>query len=286
MHFALVVADLDLQRTLRGIARLGVQPARLRDALGVRPPGIVELLWRVVRGPARHPAIGRCLAEPGDSLRESLAVDHQRQGAPQARLPLERRPRQVEAVVIHGQLRRHVQLAGQVLLDPGELLRRHDVGDVQLARPVLPEFGARIGMVEIVHALDPGARVVPVMAVALGNHVRAHYPVAQHERAIRQQPARAGVLRPVLRQRRPVHREAAGLCEQPEQVRRRVAEPDHHGPVIGSVDAERLRRTFPTHDFGGIDHRLEGLGVRRRRGRIDQPPHPGHEIRGAQRIAV
>ena len=199
---------------------------------------------------------------------------------------LERRLREVEAVVIDAELRRHVQLAGQVGLDPRELLRRHDVRDVQLAGAVLAELGAGIGVVQVMHVRDAVGLVVPVVAVALGDDLRADHPVAQYEPAVRHQAARARVLRAVLCERRPVHRERARLRQQPEQVWRRVDEPDHHGAVVRRADAERVGRLLAAHDGRSVHYRLEHLCIGRGRGRIHQPSHARHELGRADRIAV
>ena len=43
---------------------------------------------------------------------------------------------------------------GQVLLDPLELLRRHDVRRVELTGAVLAQFGARIGDMQEMHVLE------------------------------------------------------------------------------------------------------------------------------------
>ena len=145
MHLARVVADLDLERIRGGVPRLPVQLPRFAYAVRVGPCGVVELLRRVVGDAARDPAVSRCLADDrsprSSAARGRSTSDSARRSSG---LILERRTRQVEAVVVGGELRRDVQLGGQVLLDPRELLRRHDVGHVDLAGAVLAELGARV----------------------------------------------------------------------------------------------------------------------------------------------
>ena len=83
-----------------------------------------------------HPAIRRQLAHAQHALRELLTVNDQRQRAPQARIVLEGRARKIEPVEIGVQLRRDVQLAREVLLDPVKLTARHDGRDLQLISAV------------------------------------------------------------------------------------------------------------------------------------------------------
>ena len=179
-----------------------------------------------------------------------------------------------------------MQLARQVLLDPCELLGRHDVGHVELAGPVLAELGAGLGVVQVAHVRDARGGVVPVVRVSRGDHVRAHHPVLEHERAVRHELAGPRVLRAVLRQRRAVHGEGARMREDAEQVRRRVRELDHDGAVVRRGHANRVRRLLAGHDGRGVQHGLEDLCVRRGRGRIDEPAHAGDEIGRPHGIAV
>ena len=82
--------------------------------------------------------------------------------------------------------------AGQVLPDPGELLRRDDVGHVELAGSVLAELGARVVGMEEAHAIEPGARIVPVVGVAPHADVRSDDPLLEYEGAVAHEPSWLG----------------------------------------------------------------------------------------------
>ena len=116
-----------------------------------------------------------------------------------------------------------MQFARQVLLDPLELRRRHDVGDVEFARAVLSQFGAGIGDVHEVHFIELRRGVVPVVRVPAQDDVRTDDPVRQHEGAVRHELARTRVLRAVRSQRGPCTGNVPGWDSSPSRYGAGVA---------------------------------------------------------------
>ena len=185
VHLAGVVGELERERSGARVAGFPVEALRLGDARGHRLAPVVEGLRRVVVDPRRHPAVGRQLPDPQHQRGELLAVDDERQRAAQPRLVPEGCAAQVEAVVVGRELRGDVQLAREVLPNPVELSARHHRGDLELAASVAGELRVLVGDDEVLHRIESRRGVVPVIAVADGEDVRARHPFPEHEGAVR-----------------------------------------------------------------------------------------------------
>jgi hypothetical protein len=199
---------------------------------------------------------------------------------------LERRTGQVEAVVIHAELRRHVQLARQVLPDPRELLRGHDVGGIKLPRAVLAELGTRLVLMYEVHVLKVRRRVVPVAGIATDHDFRADHPVLEDERTVRDHFPGAGEILAASRERRTVDGKRPRLRQQARQVGRRVHKPDDHRAVIGRDDAEVGRGSLAARRGHCIRYGLQDLRIRRGGRRIHEAAHARHIVPGDERFPV
>jgi hypothetical protein len=179
-----------------------------------------------------------------------------------------------------------VQLIGEVLLDPAELLGRNHVCRVELARAVLAQLGAGVGDVHEMHSLEPGGAVVPVVRVAPQDHVRAKDPVLEDESPVRDELAGARIFRAIGRERGAVHRERRRLGKQTQQVRGRGDELDAQRHGVGSADAERIGLHFARRNGGRVHDGLDGLRIRRAGRRIDEPTQASDVIGRRDRIAV
>jgi len=125
-----VVTQFDSERIVFAVPRFLVQVPRHLVAFRLRHLRIAQCRRRVVVRAGWHPAVSGRFTATGYLGCELLAIDGHRQGLPQTRLTLERRLGQIEAVVVHAEVRRYVQLIVELILNLREIVRRYGTRNV------------------------------------------------------------------------------------------------------------------------------------------------------------
>ncbi len=183
--------------------------------------------------------------------------------APQLRVVLERRLRRIEAVVVAAEIRRDVELVGDLLLDPGELRGRDVVGVVEIVRAISLQLrGHVLGRIEI-DLLQSRVRVVPVIRIADELDVRLHDPLVEPERAIADEVSGPRELATVLFHARPMHGISRRVREQSQEVGRRVRELDLERVVVDRAHADPFGRQPPRADLVRVLDRAQDERVDR-----------------------
>jgi hypothetical protein len=142
-----------------------------------------------------------------------LAVDDERESTPQVRI-LEHRPIEIEAVVIDAELRRDVELRGEIFLDVVELPARDDGRAMQLAGAVGAQLRVLVRDLRVLHRVEFHRGGVPVVRISLRADVAALRPFREHERAVRDLVARAGEALAEFLERRPMQRRGRWMRHQ------------------------------------------------------------------------
>ena len=180
-----------------------------------------------------------------------------------------------------------MELIGEVLLYPGDLVGGHVIGDVQLAATEPLELGARVlGGVEY-HRIDTHVGRVPVVRVALQADVALRHPFGQAVGAVGDQVAGPGPLVSVALQRLGMHGIRVRVREHSDEVGRRRLQGHLQGVRVDGFHPEPVQfLDLALGDLLAVGDGPEDECVARAHRRIHSPPQREDEVVSRDRIAV
>ncbi len=157
---------------------------------------------------------------------------------------------------------------------------------MHLARAKGLEFRRLVLDGQVPNAIDDHVFGIVEVGIPDQVHMRTNRPFLEHIGSVGHQVAGAGETAAVRLQAGPVHRIHRGMCQQVEEVGRRVGERNLKCEAVKARHAQVIRRQFAREHRAGVGDGIEHIGVIGGGSRVGAAPQTEDKIFGGQGVSV